>query len=81
MIKFQFRIKCVSLFMVSLVILSACSDKDGQAIEKPLRPVRTITIELPESGRTMEYTAVVDASQKADLSFKVSGELIEMLVK
>jgi RND family efflux transporter MFP subunit len=29
----------------------------------------------------MQYTAVVDASQKADLSFKVGGELVELLVK
>ncbi len=62
-------------------MVSSCSDSNQQVLEKPLRPVRTIKIELPDSGRVMQYAAVVDASQKADLSFKVSGELVEMLVK
>jgi RND family efflux transporter MFP subunit len=75
------QIKIRSLLLISILSLFACSDNDKLIIEKPLRPVRTITIEIPESGRVMEYTAVVDASQKADLSFKVSGELIELLVK
>ncbi len=63
-----------------LMIFSCSSSHDDKEIEKPLRPVKSITIEHPQSGRVMEYTAVVDASQKADLAFKVPGEIVKMLV-
>jgi len=69
------------LCLLSLLLVVSCSDSGKKSfVEKPLRPVKTIVIEHPESGRVMEYTAVIDASQKADLSFKVSGEIVEFLV-
>ena len=74
----------LKLYLVAIPFsfaLFACGDSNQVALEKPLRPVRTMKIELPDSGLVMQYAAVVDASQKADLSFKVSGELIEVLVK
>lgn len=81
----MFNLKSKKKFILVSTLLSfgfaGCSDKSSQELEKPLRPVRTMVIELPDSGRVMQYAAVVDASQKADLSFKVSGELVEMLVK
>ena len=81
MYKLGVKIRIQFLSILLIVGVTACADKDNSVIEKPLRPVRTMTIVLPESGRTMEYSAVVDASQKADLSFKVSGELIQVAVK
>ena len=72
--------KALTIGIAILAIIS-CSENKNEVIEKPLRPVRTIIVELPTAGRTLQYAAVVDASQKADLSFKVSGELIEVLVK
>lgn len=73
----KIMILCGALFFS----LFGCSDNNTEPTIKPLRPVRTIIIEVPISGRTMEYTAVVDASQKADLSFKVPGEIVQLLVK
>ncbi len=72
----------ISASLITAFLLLACSDNtDESKTEKPLRPVRTMVIERPNSGRVMQYAAVVDASQKADLSFKVSGELVELFVK
>ncbi len=65
--------------LLVIFILSACSEQEKQ-VEQPLRPVRTITVSAPDLNRAHEFSAVVDASHKADLSFKVSGELIEFLV-
>ena len=81
MINMRSKIKFLFLYSSLVIVLLGCGDKEKEIIEKPLRPVRTITIEVPESGRVIEYTAVVDASQKADLSFKVPGEIIQLLVK
>ncbi len=63
------------------VILSGCGERAPVDVEKPLRPVRTVTVSSPEATRLVEFTAVVDAARKADLSFKVSGELVRLLVK
>jgi RND family efflux transporter MFP subunit len=69
-----------NICIASVVFLLACQ-KEEIIISEILRPVRTMVIEHPDSGKVMQYAAVVDASQKADLSFKVSGELIHIYVR
>ncbi len=61
--------------------LTSCSDNSQETEVKPLRPVKTMTVSLPDSHITREFSAVVDASRKADLSFKIAGELIELNVQ
>ena len=67
---------------ILLTLLSACSEQNQSVIEEPtLRPVRTLTI-IANSGEPMqEFPAVVDAANSADLSFKVAGEVVSLLVK
>jgi len=78
---------CIRFFTAAIIylgavfLLSACDNSELPNQTKVLRPVRTMIIEVPNAGKTMQYAAVVDASQKADLSFKVSGELVEVFVK
>lgn len=76
---FRNRITSKSILLSSLFLLlfSSCSEKQQVESEKSLRPVRTISVSAPDLNRAHEFTAVVDASRKADLSFKVSGELIK----
>lgn len=71
------------LLVVAITTLSACDKPSVNGVEKaqPLRPVRTMVLETIDNTHAHEFTAVVDASQKADLSFKVSGGLTEILVK
>lgn len=72
----------LALSLSSLVFLASCGDQqDTEVKEKPLRPVRTIEVAEPSQSRVHEFPAVVDANRKADLSFKVSGELIELNVR
>ena len=60
-------------------ILSGCSQPSAE-VEETLRPVRTIVIGKPEAD-SKEFPGIVEAVQKADLSFRVSGKLIELSVK
>lgn len=76
MTKKTFVVKNILLSALGVIILSACSEKKV-IVENKLRPVRTITITSPDLNRAHQFSAVVDASRKADLSFKVSGELIQ----
>lgn len=72
--------KSIAFGTLSLLLLNACDNQQEIVTETPLRPVRTITVSSPDLNRIHEFTAVVDASRKADLSFKVSGELVEFNV-
>ena len=80
MFKRDFINRKIILWAVVASVLSGCSEPEPPQTKKPLRPVRTMTVAVPDLSRAYEFTAVVDALRKADLSFKVSGELIEFNV-
>jgi RND family efflux transporter MFP subunit len=69
----------IALF--STILLTACEKPVEVADIKQLRPVRTITLEAVDYKQGFEFTAVVDAVNRADLAFKISGELTNVLVK
>lgn len=62
-------------------LLTACTTEQAQPEAEILRPVKTVTVAAANSGPFREFTAVVDASQKVDLAFKVSGSIVELAVK
>jgi RND family efflux transporter MFP subunit len=66
---------------LATVLLTACEKPVEVAKVKQLRPVRTITLETVDYKQGFEFTAVVDAVNRADLAFKISGELTDFLVK
>ncbi|MCF2857578.1 efflux RND transporter periplasmic adaptor subunit [Pseudoalteromonas sp. SMS1] len=68
-----------ALFCISLV---ACSEQQVEIKDtEQLRPVRTLLLSSQVDGPMVEFPAVVDAASSADLSFKVPGEVTELLVK
>lgn len=81
--RFIMQGKRCTLFAVTLSLgLVACSDQQAQKQpEAKLRSVRTVQVQQALYGPYQEFTAVVDASQKVDLAFKVSGRIIELPVK
>ncbi|CAH9059331.1 Toluene efflux pump periplasmic linker protein TtgG [Pseudoalteromonas holothuriae] len=75
-------VRHVLLFLLSGILLSACSPNEQSKDQSPqLRPVRTITVSLFHAGPVQEFPGVVDAANTAQLSFKVSGEVSKLLVK
>jgi RND family efflux transporter MFP subunit len=77
MIESNAMIKKILFSSMCLMLVTSCSEQKEITSEKILRSVRTLTVSAPDLNRSHEFTAVVDASRKADLSFKVSGELIK----
>lgn len=62
------------------LLISACSE------EAPLpppesRPVKSMLVGGASAGNTRQFPGVVDAIQKADMSFRVEGKLKEILVR
>ena len=75
------KIRRLLLVTLGVTVLISCTQEEEQALTEQLRPVRTMLLSPVDVSRAHEFTAVVDASQKADLSFKVSGQLAEFFVK
>lgn len=69
------------LILILVVLLTACDDTSQTNEPPPLRMVRTIEINEPGDNFWREFPGVVDAAQKAELSFRVSGNLKKMPVK
>ncbi len=63
------------------LILGACAEKEPVQQVDPVRPVKTMLIEAPETGGIRNFPARIDANRKAELAFRVPGKVQELLVK
>jgi len=70
----------LSFLLAASFLLSACEQTE-QAYVATSRPVKTIVVGGISGGDTRTFPAVVDAIQKADISFRVSGKIQKILVK
>ena len=74
------KLSFLSLLLASSFLLSGC-EEPPQTFVASSRPVKTMVIGEQQSGDTRTFPAVVDAIQKADISFRVNGKIHKMLVK
>jgi len=75
-----FTHKCAVACLL-LSTLAACADKDDSAAPPSTRPVKTFIVEGGSAEGLRTFPGRVDASQRAELSFRVPGRLQEILVK
>ncbi len=66
---------------IALAGLVACGDGEQTAPEPTSRPVKVFVVEGGEVDAVRSFPGKVDASQRAELAFRVSGKLQELLVK
>lgn len=73
----------ISVIIFSLIfLLFACSKKEAPAEKPPqVRPVKTLVIQSQGIMGKRIFPGVVDSNKKANLSFRVSGKIIELPVK
>ena len=64
-----------------LLLVTACGEKQEEQVEQPLRPVRAIVASATDAITGRDFPGIVIAENKAELSFRVPGKLIELLVK
>ncbi len=78
--------KCKPAFLLVAAVtalplmLGSCGGKDSEQ-PKPVRPVKLMTLESPGLYLDLAYPATVKAIKESDLSFLVSGRLLEIRVK
>jgi len=66
--------------MISISLLSGCK-KSSPVQQKPVPFVKVFHVPESEGDGLRSFPGVVEASQKADLSFLVAGKLIELPIK
>ena len=74
-------IKPLVIAILAMTFLNACDKTPQVETEPELRPVRTLLLKAVDVSQALEFTAVVDALNRADLAFKISGNLTHFLVK
>jgi RND family efflux transporter MFP subunit len=72
------RIISISLALLALV---ACGNGREAAPETASRPIKVFVVEGSEVDAVRSFPGKVDASQRAELAFRVSGQLQELSVK
>ncbi|MCK5697824.1 MAG: efflux RND transporter periplasmic adaptor subunit [Gammaproteobacteria bacterium] len=77
---YLFNLLIITLTTIGL--LSGCNKtQEVETVEKEVRPVKTILVKSPDAGGIRHFPAHIDANKRAELSFRVSGKVNELLVK
>ena len=69
------------LLAALLLALSACGKKEEPVKEEVVRPVKTMVIQSGLGPGIHKFAGVVRGSRRVELSFKVSGPLVELPVE
>ncbi|MCK5680643.1 efflux RND transporter periplasmic adaptor subunit [bacterium] len=69
------------LAMLALFAVMGCSKKEEVVKEEVVRPAKIMTIENAESTRNFKFPGKVQALDRVELSFEVSGKLVEVAIK
>lgn len=71
----------ISILGAFSLFLAACDEVPETIEEPPLRLVRTITLSTTDRDTWQELPGVVEAARQAELSFRVSGNLENLVAK
>ena len=70
------------IYPLLALLLTACSSESDQTdvAEKPIRPVRFITIEQQQEGNIRTFSGSAQSSEESNLSFRVAGTITKIHV-
>jgi multidrug efflux pump subunit AcrA (membrane-fusion protein) len=72
------RLAVAALVLAVLQTASCGRKKEEPPAREVVRPVKMLTVAASGTGREISYPGRVRASRRVELSFKVSGPLIEL---
>lgn len=75
------RKRSLAAFILATSFTLAGCEEPPQTIAAGSRPVKTMVVGGDNAADTRSFPAIVDAIQKADISFRVSGKILKILVK
>jgi len=79
--EFRHRPARVLAILVCVALVCACSESEDVATPPGPRPVKLFRVEDNIGEVLRRFPASIDASQRAELSFRVSGRLLELPVR
>lgn len=71
----------LTVFSLSCMLLTGCTDKVTNQVDKSPRPVEVITLSQTDDSTQVQFTGVLQAAERANLAFRVPGQLQEIPVK
>lgn len=71
----------LALVAILLIAVSGCSKKEEPVKKEEIRPAKIMTIKTAATTRDFKFPGKVQALDRVELSFEVSGRLVEMAVK
>jgi RND family efflux transporter MFP subunit len=81
LIKMLKPIQLVLISTILVTVFSGCAKEEEVAAGPTSRPVKIFTVAGGSADATRQFPARVDASQRAELAFRVGGRLQEILVR
>jgi len=76
----MFYLKAVAGFFV-IVTLTGCGGEVQESAEPAIRPVKIFTVQNSDNSAVRKFPGRVEASQRAELAFRVGGTVSKILVK
>ncbi len=77
----SFNVLILILTLITIAFITGCSKKQEVVVKEEVRPVKTMVVTAPDTGGIRQFPGRVDANRKAELAFRVSGKIQELLVK
>ena len=74
------RTFAVLQFVAAISLLAACSSSENAQSTEKVRPAKLITVKAASIQRELSFPAVIEASQSAELTFQIAGEIRELNV-
>ena len=71
----------LTAFLLCYMLLTSCTDKPDKQVKKPPRPVEVRTLSSDTDDLSAQYTGVLQAAERANLAFRVPGQIEAILVK
>jgi membrane fusion protein, multidrug efflux system len=65
------------IIVLALVLALAACQKEEKAASTPIRPVRTVIVELQEGGERVSLTGEIQPRYQADIGFRVNGKILQ----
>ncbi len=71
----------ICFIAITVLVIAGCSEKEEPVKKEVIRPAKIMTIEQAETAKNFKFPGKVQALDRVEISFEVSGKLVEVAVK
>src|SRR5271163_4869733 len=69
--------RCAALAAIAAAIVLSSCERNAEAPQAEVRPVRTVTVAKRDVGEIVSYTGRIEAENETRLSFRIGGRMVE----